>query len=98
MSVSRAPVPLTEQDREFLEAIRTPGSPENLAIQALEGQALGPETSTASALHTLVDVARKAVLVEVMTTGYAALAAAQDEEDSAFRRAARRRAAEVAVD
>ncbi|WP_127936839.1 hypothetical protein [Nonomuraea polychroma] len=98
MSVSRTPVPLTDQDRELLEAIRTPGSAENMAIQHLAGQTLGPDTSTAAALHTLVDVARKAVLEEVMVTGYAALAAAQDNEDRAFRRAARRRTAEVATD
>ncbi|WP_147269007.1 hypothetical protein [Sphaerisporangium album] len=98
MTSSRAPVPLTEQDRELLEAIRTPGTPENVAVQALAGQTLSPETSTSAALHTLIDVARNAVLEEVMATGYAALAAAHDDEDHAFRRAARRRTAEVAAD
>ncbi|GLX96604.1 hypothetical protein [Herbidospora sp. NBRC 101105] len=98
MASQRAPVPLSELDRQFLEAIRTPGSPENLAVQQLAGATLGPDTSTATALHTLVDVARKAVLNEVMVTGYAALAAAQTEEDHAHRRAARRRTAEVSRD
>ncbi|MFG1702780.1 hypothetical protein ACFLIM_06275 [Nonomuraea sp. M3C6] len=98
MSASRTPVPLTEEDKELLEAIRTPGTPENAAVQHLAGQALGPETSAAAALHALVDVARKAVLEEVMVTGYAALAAAQDDEDRAFSRAARRRTAKVSVD
>jgi hypothetical protein len=98
MSVSRTPVPLTEQDRDLLEAIRTPGTPENTAIQHLAGRTLGPETSASAALHALVDVARKAVLEEVMVTGYAALAAAENDEDRAFRRAARRRTAEAATD
>jgi hypothetical protein len=69
-----------------------------MAVQHLAGQTLGPETSNASALHTLVDVARKAVLEEVMISGYAALAAAQDDEDRAFRWASRRRTAQVATD
>ncbi|MGI5283545.1 hypothetical protein ACQEVF_09460 [Nonomuraea polychroma] len=43
-------------------------------------------------------MARKAVLDEVMVSGYAALAAAQDDEDRAFSRAARRRTAEVSTD
>ncbi|WP_061296339.1 hypothetical protein [Herbidospora cretacea] len=98
MTNTRSPVPLSELDRQFLEAIRTPGSPENLAVQQLAGATLGPETSTSAALHTLVDVARKAVLNEVMVTGYAALAAAQTEEDHSQRRAARRRTAEVSRD
>ncbi|WP_327048294.1 hypothetical protein OG320_10680 [Microbispora sp. NBC_01189] len=98
MSGSRAPVPLNDQDKEFLDAIRTPGTPENSAIERLVGKTLGLETSTSSALHTLVDVARKAVLEEVMVSGYAALAASLDDDDHAFTRAARRRTTEIATD
>ncbi|MFI0482104.1 hypothetical protein [Actinomadura sp. 9N215] len=92
---ARLPVALTDEDQMLLEAIRTPGTPENQALGQLIGRPLGTGSSAASAVRALVEVARKAVEEEVMLTGYAALAAAQDDEDRAFRRAARRRSAEA---
>lgn len=95
MSSSRLPVPLTDEDRDLLEALRTPGTPENAAIERLVEHSFGRNTSAAAALHALVEVGRKAVVEEVMLTGYAALAAAQDDEDRAYNRAARQRSATV---
>jgi len=95
VSTNRLPVPVTDEVRELIDAIRTPGTPENAALQHLAGQSLSRNSSAATALRALVEVGRKAIVEEAMLEGYEALAAARDEEDYAFTRAARRRSGEV---
>ncbi|MFB9722391.1 hypothetical protein [Planobispora longispora] len=96
MEVRQTPVPLTQHDLEFLEAVRTPGSPEYTVVRRLAGGSPKLEKSSAVALHALMSIAHKAVLEEVMLAGYAMLAAAQTGKDHAAHRAAWHRAAEVA--
>jgi hypothetical protein len=89
----RKSVPLTAEDREHLERLRTPGSAERAALGRVCGIVLDGNVSEAEALHALLVAGRAAVTEQVMLSGYAALAEAEDDEDRAARRAMRARSA-----
>lgn len=89
----RKSVPLTSADRDHLERLRAPDSAEREALSQVTGIVLDSDASEAELLHALVLAGRAAVTEQVMLTGYAALAAAEDDDDRAVRRAMRARAA-----
>lgn len=91
----RKSVPLTAEDRAHLDRLRTPGTPEHEALSEVAGILLPDDASEAETLHALLTAGRVAVAERVMVSGYAALAAAEDEEDRAARRAMRARAAHL---
>lgn len=62
-------------------------------MSQVAGVVLDSDASEAELLHALVLAGRAAVTEQVMLTGYAALAAAEDDDDRAVRRAMRARAA-----
>ncbi|UGQ10827.1 hypothetical protein LO772_29070 [Yinghuangia sp. ASG 101] len=76
----RKSVPLTVEDREHIQRLRTPDSAEREALAAVTGIELGGQVSEAEALHALPVAGRAALTEQVTLSGYAALAAAQDDE------------------
>ncbi|MFW6694680.1 hypothetical protein [Streptomyces sp. MAR4 CNX-425] len=90
----RKSVPLTSEDQAVLDRLRTPGTAEHEALRDVAGILLDDDASEAETLHALLTAGRLAVTERVMLSGYAALAAAQDE-DAADRRAMRARAARL---
>lgn len=95
-AVIRKSVPINDREREFVERLRTPGSPERDALSVVAGVDLSGEVSEAEILHALVSVGRDAVAEQVLEDGYRALAASENEEDRALHRAMRDRAVRVA--
>jgi hypothetical protein len=91
----RKSIPLTAEDQAHLDRLRTPGTPEHEALSQVAGILLPENASEAETLHALLTAGRAAVTERVMLTGYAALAAAQDDEDRSARRAMRDRAARL---
>jgi hypothetical protein len=91
----RKSIPLTPDDQAHLDRLRTPGTPEHEALAQVAGILLPDDASEAETLHALLTAGRAAITERVMLTGYAALAAAQDDEDAAARRAMRARAARL---
>ncbi len=89
----RKSVPLTEEDQAYLERLREPETPEHEALAQATGILLADDASEAETLHALLTAGRMAVTERVMVSGYAALAAAEDDEDRETRRAMRARAA-----
>lgn len=81
---------MTAEDTQAVERVRRPGSIERLALAEL-GIELSANPSEAEVLQALVEAGRTAVQQQVMATGYAALAEAQDEEDRAHELAMRGR-------
>lgn len=91
----RKSVPLTAEDQAHLDRLRTPGSPEREALSQVAGILLPDDASEAEALHALIAAGCAAITERAMLTGYAALAAAQDDEDRSVRRAMRTRAGQL---
>ncbi|MEU8561664.1 hypothetical protein AB0C45_09260 [Streptomyces cyaneofuscatus] len=91
----RKSVPLSQEDQAHIERLRTTGSPEHEALEQMAGIRLPDDASEAETLHALLTAGRIAVTEHAMLTGYAALAAAQDEEDTSTRRAMRARSARL---
>ncbi|MBT2488239.1 hypothetical protein J7E96_06820 [Streptomyces sp. ISL-96] len=91
----RKSIPLSHEDQAHLERLRTAGTPEHEALKQVAGILLADDASEAETLHALLTAGRIAVTERVMLTGYAALAAAQDDEDAAARRAMRARSARL---
>jgi len=91
----RKSIPLTAEDQAQLDRLRTPGTPEHEALNQLSGVPIPDNASEAETLHALLAAGQAAVVERVMLTGYAALAAAQDDEDRSARRAMRDRAARL---
>ncbi|HEY9376550.1 MAG TPA: hypothetical protein VIQ02_05580 [Jiangellaceae bacterium] len=90
----RKSIPIDPADRDVVQRIRTPGSPEHEALRA-EGVELSETSSEAEALHALLVVGRRALEESVLEAGYARLATAEDDEDREFRRAISQRAARL---
>jgi hypothetical protein len=82
---------LTPEDRQELERIRAPRSPEREALAALAGVELPEGVSEAVVLHALVVAGRAAIADELMDAGYAELGASETDEDRGFERAMRAR-------
>lgn len=91
----RKSIPLTAEDQAQLDRLRTPGTPEHEALVQISGVPIPDNASEAETLHALLAAGQAAVIERVMLTGYAALAAAQDDEDRSARRAMRERAAHL---
>lgn len=91
----RKSIPLTTEDQAHLDRLRTPGTPEHEALSEISGVPIPENASEAETLHALLAAGKAAVIERVMLTGYAALAAAEDDEDRSARRAMRERAARL---
>jgi hypothetical protein len=89
----RKSVPLTAEEQAQLERLRDSHTPEREALEAALGAPLAPEASEAEVLRALLSVGRMEVAERLVATGYAALAASEDDEDRAVRAAIRARAA-----
>lgn len=89
-STTRKSVPVTAEDTQVVERVQEPQSIERAALAEL-GIELSATPSEAEVLQALVEAGRLAVQQQVMSTGYAELAASRNDEDEAFGRAARQR-------
>ncbi|MDR0594392.1 MAG: hypothetical protein LBG60_14305 [Bifidobacteriaceae bacterium] len=86
----RKSIPITPERRALVAAIRTAGTPERAAAEAVAGQ-IPPHQSEARILAMLVDLGAKRIAEEVIQASYAAYAAALDDEDRATAAALRPR-------
>ena len=91
-AITRKSVPITPDDIEDLERLRSDDRLYREAVQAVAGVELPDKPSEAEALHALIAAGRWAVQQHVMATGYAALAAAQTDEDREITQEISRRA------
>lgn len=89
-TTTRKSVPVTAEDAATVERVQEPQSMERTALAEL-GIELSATPSEAEVLQALIEAGRIAVQQQVMATGYAALAAAQDDEDRAYAMAMRGR-------
>lgn len=94
-TLSRKSIPIDADELSLAQSVRTPGTPERLAVEAVVGP-LPERISEAQALATLLSVARVSVREQVTSAGYAAYAAALNDEDRAFAAANRSRRSEHA--
>lgn len=94
-TTARKSIPLTAEDQAQLDRLRTPGTPEHEALSQMSGTPIPDNASEAETLHALLSVGHAVIVERVMLTGYAALAATQDDEDRSARRAMRDRAARL---
>jgi hypothetical protein len=90
-TLSRKTVPVTAEDTRTVDRVREPHSAHRAALAELLGVELSANPSEAEVLQALVEAGRMALEQQVMVTGYAALAAAQDEEDREYELAMRGR-------
>jgi|RhiMetStandDraft_4_1073278.scaffolds.fasta_scaffold206967_2 hypothetical protein len=91
-AIARKSVPITLDDIEDVERLRSEDRLYREALQAVAGVELSDQPSEAEALHALIAAGRWALHQHVMATGYAALAAAQTDEDREITREISRRA------
>ena len=89
-TVARKSVPVTAEDAQAVERVRQPQSVERAALAAL-GIELSENPSEAEALQALIEAGRAAVQQQVMVSGYAALAASQNDEDHEYEQTMRQR-------
>lgn len=89
-TLPRKSIPLDADELSLAKEIRTPGTPERAAVEAVLGP-LPDRLSESQALSTLMAVARASVREQVTSHGYAAYAAALNDEDLAFTAANRAR-------
>lgn len=94
-TVTRKSIPLSAADQAQLDRLRTPGTPEHEALIQLSKTPISENASEAETLHALLSIGHAAIVERLMLSGYAALAAEQDDEDRAARRAMRDRAARL---
>jgi hypothetical protein len=86
----RKSVPVTAEDQHDIERLRGDAAYRE-AYTAATGHDLPDKPSEAEALHALIEVGRSALKERVLLSGYAALAAAQDDEDRQLEAARRSR-------
>jgi len=86
----RKSVPVTEEDAQTVQRVREPQSLERAALAEM-GIELSANPSEAEALQALVEAGRTAIQQQVMVSGYAALAASQNQEDREYEQAMRQR-------
>lgn len=95
----RKSVPLTPEDTRGVASLRLDVVWQEAALE-VAGIELSGDPSEAEAIHALIEVGRSVladrVTEKAMTSGYAALAAAQTAEDRAINRATGRRTALLA--
>lgn len=89
-TTTRKSVPVTAENAATVERVQEPQSMERTALAEL-GIELSATPSEAEVLQALIEAGRIAVEQQMMLTGYAALAAAQNDEDRAFKQANRAR-------
>jgi len=94
-AATRKSVPLAADELALAREVRTPGTPERAAVEALVGP-LPERLSESQALAALMSVAQTSIREHVSTSGYAAYAAALDDEDRAYAAANRARRSEHA--
>lgn len=90
----RHSVPISETIAKALEQLRAHGSALQVALRDLLAGRPGapdPDKSEAAALQALLAVGLEAVEERAAETGYARLAAEQDEDDAAYHKAMRDR-------
>jgi hypothetical protein len=89
IETSRKTVALTGEELATVEAARTQGSSAyNALVELIGPAATRSETAT---IQALVQLGVNVVKEKAMTSGYAALAAMQNDEDRAYHATARRR-------
>ncbi|OMH23700.1 hypothetical protein BKD30_12165 [Tersicoccus phoenicis] len=86
-------MPVDAAELALADLVRTPGSPERAAVEAIVGP-LPERLSEAQTISSLLAVARATVRDEVIASGYAAYAATLDDDDRAFAAATRARRAD----
>ena len=89
-ALTRKSVPVTAEDARTVERVREPHSMERAALAEL-GIELSANPSEAEALQALIEAGRAAVQQQVMVSGYAALAASQNDEDHEYEQTMRQR-------
>lgn len=87
-TVVRKSIPLAADELTLTDQVRTPGTRERAAVEAVMGP-LPERLSEAQALSALISVAQATVREKVTSSGYADYAAALDGEDRAFAAATR---------
>jgi hypothetical protein len=82
----RKSVPVTAEDQRDVELLREDTVYQD-AYLAVTGHELPSRPSEAEALHALVKLGRSVLAEHVLRSGYAALAAAENDEDRELRQA-----------